>query len=249
MNGSKILVIGESCKDIFYKGEVNRLCPEAPVPVFNVTGVTENGGMAKNVQQNLLSLGNEASIITNKNWESITKSRYVHEDSNYMFLRVDKFDNGYGSLDLERVKQVELEHYDALVVSDYNKGFLSEETLSLISTMHELVFLDSKKTLGPWCENFSFIKINNKEYNLTKHAINDNIRENLIVTHGPLGCVYRDQRFEVPKVEIKDTSGAGDTFLSGLVSMYCASGDISKSIYFANECATKVVQKKGVSII
>jgi len=30
----KILVIGDSCKDVFIYGKANRLCPEAPVPVF-----------------------------------------------------------------------------------------------------------------------------------------------------------------------------------------------------------------------
>ena len=34
-NINKILVIGDSCTDIFIYGECNRICPEAPVPVFN----------------------------------------------------------------------------------------------------------------------------------------------------------------------------------------------------------------------
>lgn len=93
---SKILVIGESCKDVFHLGEVKRLCPEAPVPVFNTTETIKNGGMAKNLEQNLISLGNEISTITNPNWEEITKSRYVHQHSNHTFLRVDNKDMEYG---------------------------------------------------------------------------------------------------------------------------------------------------------
>ena len=50
-------------------------------------------------------------------------------------------------------------------------------------------------------------------------------------------------------VEIKDTSGAGDTFLAGLVYEYLASSDIGKAIEFANKCATQVVQKKGTAKI
>jgi sugar/nucleoside kinase (ribokinase family) len=50
-------------------------------------------------------------------------------------------------------------------------------------------------------------------------------------------------------VEIKDTSGAGDTFLSGLVCNYEKTGDIREAIEFANACATTVVQKRGVSVI
>ena len=53
----------------------------------------------------------------------------------------------------------------------------------------------------------------------------------------------------VDRVEIKDTSGAGDTFLAGLVYEYIASRDIHKAMQFANECATKVVQMKGVNVV
>jgi sugar/nucleoside kinase (ribokinase family) len=50
-------------------------------------------------------------------------------------------------------------------------------------------------------------------------------------------------------VEVKDVSGAGDTFISGLCCEFLKTRDIKKSIIFANECATKVVQKRGVSTI
>ena len=49
----KILVIGDSCKDIFIYGKANRLCPEAPVPVFIPQRRTETGGMAANVYENI----------------------------------------------------------------------------------------------------------------------------------------------------------------------------------------------------
>ena len=51
------------------------------------------------------------------------------------------------------------------------------------------------------------------------------------------------------KVSIKDVSGAGDTFLSGLVVEYIKTKDIRKAILFAQKCATIVVQKLGVSTI
>ena len=52
----KILVLGESCQDIFHYGECKRLCPAAPVPVFNSIHMIKNGGMAKNVEKNLRQL-------------------------------------------------------------------------------------------------------------------------------------------------------------------------------------------------
>ena len=50
-------------------------------------------------------------------------------------------------------------------------------------------------------------------------------------------------------VEIKDLSGAGDTFLAGLVCNYLNTNDIKQAIIFANECATKVVQRRGVNVV
>ncbi len=50
-------------------------------------------------------------------------------------------------------------------------------------------------------------------------------------------------------MNIKDVSGAGDTFISGLVCEYVNSYSVKNAILFAQECATKVVQKKGVCTI
>ncbi len=83
----KILVIGDSCKDVFIYGKANRLCPEAPVPVFIPQRKTETGGMAANVYENIESLGVEVDLVTNS--EVITKTRYVEEKTDHQIIRVD----------------------------------------------------------------------------------------------------------------------------------------------------------------
>ena len=50
----------------------------------------------------------------------------------------------------------------------------------------------------------------------------------------------------VDVVEIKDMTGAGDTFMACLVVKYLQTDNIETAITFANECATTVVQHKGV---
>ena len=50
-----ILIVGDSCKDIFIYGEITRLSPEAPVPVLNPLKEISNDGMAKNVVNNVES--------------------------------------------------------------------------------------------------------------------------------------------------------------------------------------------------
>ena len=72
----KILIIGESCRDIFVYGKVERISPEAPVPIFKPIRQTENGGMAKNVEANLKVMGYEVDLITNLNGLG-TRSEYL----------------------------------------------------------------------------------------------------------------------------------------------------------------------------
>ena len=242
----KILVIGESCRDIFNYGECNRLCPEAPVPIFNSIQTTENGGMALNVKNNIAALNVETDLYTNANWDTITKTRFIDIRTNHMFMRLDCNDNAYERYNIDNIKY---EDYDAIVISDYNKGFLTKEDITNIGSRHPCVFLDTKKCLGSWCESITYIKINEHEYENNKQYITSKIKDKTIITLGPKGSVYKDVIHPVPKVEIKDVSGAGDSFIAGLVVKYIENNDIIDAIKFANCCATKEVQKKGVSIV
>jgi len=113
------------------------------------------------------------------------------------------------------------------------------------------VFLDTKKLLGNWVYNIDFIKINFNEYqNNLSIIVTDKIIENkVIITRGHLGCVYKNKMYPTQEVPVKDVSGAGDTFLAGLVFEYIKTVDIEKAIDFAQKCTTIVVQKSGVSTI
>lgn len=245
----KILVFGESCKDVFHYGDCSRLCPDAPVPVFRLINTVETWGMAKNVERNLVSLGAKVDLITNQNKDTITKTRYMDNRTNHMFLRVDENDNSYGNLSLKQLEEIDFKHYDAVVVSDYNKGFMSEEILKAISQMHCTTFIDTKRLLSDWAEEFSFIKLNHKEYENNRENFTDTLKKKVILTKGQYGSEFQNNIYSVPTVEVKDTSGAGDTFVSGLCYEYVRTKDIVDAIKFANQCATKVVQKRGVSVV
>jgi bifunctional ADP-heptose synthase (sugar kinase/adenylyltransferase) len=247
-----ILVIGDSCIDVFVYGEVIRIAPEAPVPIINPKFRNKNSGMSGNVFENLKSLGSNPLIITNE--EQITKTRYVDERSNQILIRVDENDH------VRRIKQETLhkivnnsflgKKIHAIIVSDYDKGFLNEEDIEFICNNNHTVFIDTKKILDKWCLNATYIKINHVEYEHTKFNLSElNLYNKLIITMSNKGCKYVDKIFPVEKVNIKDVSGAGDTFISGLVLEYAYTKDIEKSILFAQECATIVVQKKGVTTI
>jgi bifunctional ADP-heptose synthase (sugar kinase/adenylyltransferase) len=243
----RILVIGESCKDIFVYGLVNRLCPEAPVPVFSPLEQLENGGMAMNVKNNIQAMGAQVDIQTNNNWETITKTRFIDKRTNHMVMRLDNNDNTISKT--KYLDSIKYEKYSAIIISDYNKGFLSEKDILKISTNHDCTFLDTKKILGDWCRNVKFIKINNYEYEKTKDQISAELEAKMIVTLGPNGCRHHGITYPVKKTEIKDVAGAGDTFVAALAFKYVETEDMEKSIVFANESATRVVQKRGVSTV
>jgi D-beta-D-heptose 7-phosphate kinase/D-beta-D-heptose 1-phosphate adenosyltransferase len=247
-----ILVIGDNCIDKFVYGTTVRLAPEAPVPVFNPSWEETNDGMAGNVVANLQALGIKTAFVCNN--EDVIKTRYVDDRSGQILLRVDENDKvkRIPKLYLEDIKDNSYQGYkiDAIIISDYDKGFLDEEDIKWLCENNNSVFIDTKKILDDWCINASFIKINHVEYERTEYNLKHlNIEDKLVVTLSNKGCQYKGKLFPVKKVKVKDVSGAGDTFLSGLVAEYVLTKDIEKAILFAQQCATVVVQKQGVSTI
>jgi len=241
----KILILGESCKDVFVYCSTDRLAPDIPVPVLNILYQTENAGMAKNVQRNVVKIIADCDILTNDNWETITKTRFMHLDSNHMFIRVDSDHSNISKLDLNKIDF----NYDLIAIADYNKGFLSEKDIEYICNRHQNVFLDTKKKINDWALKAKIIKINNYEYNQSKYSMSKEILNKTIRTNGPEGCFFMNRQYPVNKIEVKDSSGAGDTFFAGLISSYINTNNIEESINFANLCASKVVQEKGVTTL
>ena len=252
----KVLVVGDSCQDIFIYGDIERISPEAPVPVFVPTKTEKNDGMGRNVSNNVESLEMNISTITNKN--GIVKKRYVDNRSGQMVLRVDEHDY------CERIDKKVLEtirnnkckpHFndvtkvDAIIISDYCKGFLEEEDIQFICENNDNVFVDTKKQLGNFIQSANFIKINELEYKKNHEVLSDGFEDKLIVTLGSKGCRYKNTIFSVPEVPVRDVSGAGDTFLAGLVRGYLDTGNIVEGIKFAQRCTTLVVQKHGVATV
>ena len=240
----EILVIGESCRDIFVYCDALRLAPDLPVPVLQEIRRVENSGMALNVYENIKSISNNCEIKTNSDWYTVTKTRFAHELTNHLFIRVDT----PHVISPINIKEIDLE-YELIVIADYNKGYLSENNIKYITKNHPNVFVDTKKPLGDWIEKAKYIKINNYEYERSMPLRNSNIAKKIIVTKGSSGAYFNGKLFPVEKVEVKDTTGAGDSFMAALVVEYSNSKDIEKSIDFANKKATEIVKHRGVVTI
>jgi D-beta-D-heptose 7-phosphate kinase/D-beta-D-heptose 1-phosphate adenosyltransferase len=236
----KILLIGETCEDIYLYGQVNRISPEAPVPVVEYCHEESFSGMASNVKKNLQAFGCFVNLITNK--EEIKKVRVVDQESNHQLLRIDH-DTKVSPIKNVEVRAAFLHYaYDAIVISDYNKGFLSIDDLKLISqNFNGPVFIDTKKK-DLYTESNTYFKINQKEFDSLKNKPDDS---QLIVTLGSQGAMHDNNVYPSQSVNVYDVVGAGDAFLSGLVYGYLMFNDMGSAISLANKVASIVVQQPG----
>jgi len=235
----KVLLLGDSCEDEYIYGNCDRLSPEAPVPVMKLGRVETKSGMAGNVCLNLQAFNLNITFLTNT--EKITKTRFIDEGSNYQILRVDSEQRTKPML-----VPVSTGNFDAVVISDYDKGYLtSEKIFDIVESSSCPVFIDSKKSILPNRSN-CFVKINDKEFgNLDQRYPIDN----LIVTKGSQGCIYNNTLYPAEKVKVFDVVGAGDTFLAALVFGYLKHKDINKAIMLGNRAAAIAVQHTGTYVL
>jgi D-glycero-beta-D-manno-heptose-7-phosphate kinase len=246
INQIKILIIGETCVDKFIYCNANRLSPEAPVPILNPLYTTNNAGMAANTAANVKALCPNSSISYLIQDGDITKTRYIEEKSNHMFLRVDKGEDSIKSFKWSLAVDVMLEEADITIVSDYNKGFLNDLDLQEIAAKSKLSILDSKRKLtNDIIKDFTFVKLNESE----RINNSDLTTRNIITTLGKKGAHYDGKSFYSPNPQDTiDVSGAGDTFTAAFILKYYETKDISASIRFANEKSSEVVSKRGVVV-
>jgi len=234
----KILLIGDNCIDRYNIGTIDRLSPEAPVPVIQIVETYDVPGMADNVNKNLVNLNCAVVFVTND--EVITKTRYIDKRSGQHMLRVDDeprvqpWDGSIGEYSYDM--------FDAVIISDYNKGFLTYEHIQdVINKFDGPVFVDTKKQDLAQIQG-AIIKINQVEYSrLTSQPSNSE----LIVTLGGDGVLWKDKVYPASKVEVSDVCGAGDTFLAALAVQYLYTQSAEKAIIFAMVAAGITVQHRG----
>jgi D-beta-D-heptose 7-phosphate kinase/D-beta-D-heptose 1-phosphate adenosyltransferase len=232
----KILLIGDACIDVYRYGVVDRISPEAPVPIFKFTHEESRPGMVKNVQKNLENFGCEVICLFGNSSE---KTRLIDQRSKQHLLRLDH-DVISQPLTINRVDE-HLADIDAIVISDYNKGFVSYTIVrDLQDSFNGPIFVDTKKDDLEYFEG-CYVKVNSQE-----RASATSVCTNLIVTRGGEGAEYKKELYPATPVEVVDVCGAGDTFLAALAFEFLNSKDIEKAIEFANRASAVTVQHTGV---
>jgi D-beta-D-heptose 7-phosphate kinase/D-beta-D-heptose 1-phosphate adenosyltransferase len=261
----QFVIFGEQCEDIFIYGKVKRLSPEAPVPVFLPTNTVKSQGMAANVENNISEIGHLMYLKTKINFtvncqfsinENI-KTRYVDEKSNHYFLRVDEGDETHSQLHLTENMLHSVRTADCIVISDYNKGFINETDIVIINNTRNptsVLIMDTKRLVTQkMLDIVDFFKMNENEFeaninNLGKEVI-DRYLEKIIITKGERGATNNNVDYIGKSHTARDVSGAGDTFLAALAVSLTYGLTLKDAIIEANNFASEVVLKRGVSTI
>ncbi|ADR19224.1 D-glycero-beta-D-manno-heptose-7-phosphate kinase [Calditerrivibrio nitroreducens] len=179
----KLFVIGDVMLDVFLYGKVNRISPEAPVPVVNITNEKRVPGGAANVALNLKELGVSTTLIglIGNDEEGVFLEKYLIDRGIKTFLikdgrpttvktriiagsqqvvRVDK-EVSHNLSDKKESLVVDyfekhLSEFDGVIISDYAKGAI---TRRLIKRVVDLCKKHNKiVTVDPKIENFFYYK-------------------------------------------------------------------------------------------
>jgi len=262
----KFVIIGEQCQDIFIYGKCKRLSPEAPVPVFLPTKTVNSQGMAANVVNNVFAIAQPMYKKTGKFFDVFQKlsvnenikTRYVDDKTNHYFLRVDEGDETHNNIKLTKSDLKKIAFADIIMISDYNKGFLTENDIVTINNYrnqeNSYLLMDSKKLITKKILKIvDLFKMNESEYQANVDNLGIEVMKKyenkIIITKGERGATYQNVDYMGNSHRSSDVSGAGDTFFAALGVSLGYGERLTDCIISANNFASEVVLKRGVSTI
>ncbi|MBI5328264.1 MAG: D-glycero-beta-D-manno-heptose-7-phosphate kinase [Deltaproteobacteria bacterium] len=297
-----VLVIGDLLMDHFIWGKVRRISPEAPVPVVEVNSESLMLGGAANVVHNIHSLGGKVlvcgvigrddmgknlvhelrlkgiasnGVIVEESRPTSVKTRVIaHSQQVVRFDREKKdkihLDTMKGIMDYLREK---ICFVDAIVISDYAKGVISEElaeeVISLARKKRKPVAVDPKVSHFDYYKYATIVTPNNDEASQASGVdiesesslmragevlLNKLGSDAILITRGEHGMSLFENNggiMHIPTVaqEVYDVSGAGDTVI-GTVALAIASGaSFKEAAVISNFAAGIVVGKVGTAIV
>jgi len=291
-----ILVIGDLMIDHYIWGKCERISPEAPVQVVNVQNENSVLGGAGNVINNLRALNahvevisvvgdddvadelknklediyvNPNMLIVEKNRKTSKKSRLIASQQQvlrYDTESIEDISKESCSFIIENLKKT-IDKYDAIILSDYGKGVLTDELtkdiISIAKQNNKKVLVDPKgkdytKYKGAYTltpnkkEAIEATNIDIKDDSSLLQAIkklkDDYELEVALITLSENGIALFDNNIRIqPTVarEVYDVTGAGDTVIASVTFALANGLNIDKSIKFANLAAGVVVGKIG----
>lgn len=254
---ARVVVVGDFISDVWAYGRIDRISPEAPVPVFLQERIEVMPGGAGNVAANLEALGCFPTLLTDRGNGSPRKTRYVV--GGQQVLRVDdeviRRVNGHVARDIFRQATMS-PLIGALVLSDYGKGvFLGDLASSLITWALRFkipVIVDPK---GSWSRYAHATVVTPNEAELGEddplRLMNEYGIDNILLTRGPRGMTLYSGDEETNILagarEVFDVVGAGDTVVAVLAAALAVGFPLPRAAVLANKAAGVVVGKRGTA--
>jgi rfaE bifunctional protein kinase chain/domain len=301
-SGVRILVVGDIMLDRYWWGEVSRISPEAPVPVVRLRKTSLAAGGAGNVAANVAGLGakpllfgvvgkdpeadevrkaldglgvSTEHIIESDDRPTTVKTRVIAHSQ--QVTRIDhETDDGLSAETEQLLAQSIAEKVavaDAVIISDYAKGLLTDGVLSeVIAACTEAdkpVLADPKGKDYAKYRGATVITPNRREAAeaCNFHENGDGVVERagtrlladlgvkaVLITQGEEGMtLFRNGRGPVTFVtaarEVYDVTGAGDTVIATLATAVAAGADLETATNLANIAAGIVVEQVGTTAI
>ena len=294
-----ILVLGDLMVDTYLFGNSTRLSPEAPVPVIDITESTTMLGGAGNVISNLEGLNIKSHICgivgsdpmgdfivfkeisgrlaITPNRPTTTKTRVVSSGQQLLRFDIENRDNiteGIENSIIDYIKD-ELPIMDAIIISDYGKGVVTQSLLNKLNALLSNSNKDIIVTIDPKSNQaIKYREISNYISAVTPnhHEAIDMVGEDLgiekmgnyilkdlnckyvLITEGKNGMSLfsnKEDSIHIDTVaqEVFDVSGAGDTVIS-VFTLALALGMVAKdAAVLSNIAAGVVVGEVGTSAI
>ncbi len=295
-NQASVLVVGDIMLDRYWYGPTQRISPEAPVPVVKINQDEDRPGGAANVALNIASMGGKVTLtgITGDDEAALTLETHLqamniscqfdrkNEIPTITKLRVMSRNQQLIRLDFEesiaqvnksllnnKVEEIVSKH-DVLLLSDYDKGTLSD-VQSLIKAAIKFnvpVLVDPKGNDFSRYQGATIITPNMSEFEAVVGTCKDEAEivtkglnllkeldlQAMLVTRSEQGMtlIRRDhEEFHLPTQakEVYDVTGAGDTVIATLALAVAANADYPQASALANIAAGIVVGKLGTSTV
>ncbi len=298
LSGAKIAVIGDLICDKYVIGSVERISPEAPVPIVRVEKEKYFLGGASNVAINLKKLGCDVFLFGALGTDTCgkrlsnmikkegidTKDLFILDDRpttmktrivahSQQIVRFDRekilrIDKKYA---VEIVKKVKSYDVDAVIISDYGKGVVTEHLINGLTGIEGLfVSVDPKVNNVDIYKNVDVITPNMKEAKQMSGVEIDSFRNGLelaakkiikasnaryiLITQGEKGMTLFDKGGAIyhqssKAKDVYDVTGAGDTVIAVLTAAVASGFDIKSAMKISNTAAGIVVGRMGTAAV
>ena len=296
----KILVVGDFILDQYYWSDVSQISPEAPVPVCHVTSTTSSLGGAGNVANNLAVFGSNVHVagvmgsdlngnivldkfnalnintdllVESDDFPTICKTRVIAKGQQLCRLDFENTDSPMESLIDSIIQRLQSNafDYDAIALSDYNKGTvtapLAQRIINQATDANIPVIVDPKGFQSTKYNGATFITPNTNEFkdltglnhlddeneiiNHAKQLLEKNNLKYIAFTRSEKGITLVTKsevaNFATKVIDVSDVTGAGDTVVAAIAFGSAQGWSMDTIMSFANLAAGVVVSKVGTA--